>query len=533
MILGCKSRARRRTRSCFVEIATGFLGVGIAAVMLPLRSSSLIARLSGRRNVLALRLKFFPNHCSDSRHRVSLTDFRYRAAAFPWSIAPPKGTALRSTSSLNSETSSASSTTPDDTISNAGFSTDGLNPSQLSAVTHPVDSLVRVISGPGSGKTRVLTSRIVHLLTLEDDWRRREGWDGMSHNRRGGILAVTFTRKAAGEMQERIQSMVQGNQRLLSRVTLGTFHSICAKILRWNGGLINSLPVVQREALSLSANGTTVSNNLNGNFVIIDDGEQSRILRGCMEEAGVSIKDSTVRLGAIQSTMNEYKEALSQGNSQPFGNSGKGLKGLSMVQQMALTLYPLYREHMLSHNCVDFDDLIYYCRDLLLNHVDVRERLQSKWTHVLVDEFQDTSKSQLDLVKLWTSNSLMVVGDADQSIYSWRGAHAGSLSDFDKEFQSWGNVSTVFLMENYRSTSNIIMAAQKVISHRSHFEEATGADKLRRNMKPKRGKGPPPRIIRFKDSDEEGPFSLTYARKRFAMIRHFSFVSFLRQRDSS
>jgi DNA helicase-2/ATP-dependent DNA helicase PcrA len=180
---------------------------------------------------------------------------------------------------------------------------------------------------------------------------------------------------------------------------------------------------------------------------------------------------------------------------------------MSKAKQIVVKVYPLYREYMLRHNCLDFDDLIYYSRDLLLHHVDVRERLQRKWNHVLVDEFQDTSRSQLDLVKLWTSQSLMVVGDADQSIYSWRGAYTSSLSDFDKEFKAWGDVRTVFLMENYRSTSNIIRAAQKVISHRDNPDQTTGADRLRQNMKPTRGKGPNPRVMRFNDDEDEGTLS--------------------------
>jgi DNA helicase-2/ATP-dependent DNA helicase PcrA len=385
-----------------------------------------------------------------------------------------------------------------------------LNPSQRSAVVQPRHSLVRVISGPGSGKTRVLTSRVAHLLLLEDTLRRerqqvdsppREGeWVS------GGILAVTFTRKAAGEMEERVRAMVGDDPARMSKVTLGTFHSICAKVLRWNGDLIGSLPLVQREASSLLLNAT--ANNLDGSYVIVDEAEQFRIIKSCLDEAGISLVDSNIKPMTILSLLSEYKDGIAQNEEgeNPFEKKKPGSSGpaLSKAKKIVVTLYPLYREYLLRHNCLDFDDLIYYCRDLLLHHPDIRERLHRKWNHVLVDEFQDTSRSQLDLVKLWTSRSLMVVGDADQSIYSWRGAYVNSLSDFDKEFRAFGDVVTVFLMENYRSTSNIIMAAQKVISHRDNPDRATGADRLRQNMKPTRGKGPSPRVMRFQDDEDEG-----------------------------
>jgi DNA helicase II / ATP-dependent DNA helicase PcrA len=146
-------------------------------------------------------------------------------------------------------------------------------------------------------------------------------------------------------------------------------------------------------------------------------------------------------------------------------------------------------------------------RELLMENDDVRERLQRRWTHILVDEYQDTSRIQMNLVKLLTSGSLFVVGDADQSIYSWRGAHAGSLSDFEVEFrQDFGDVSTVYLMENYRSTSNIVEAAQKVISQSG--DSKSGADNMRQNMKPKRGTGPAPRVIACLDDKAEGKLLL-------------------------
>ena len=173
-------------------------------------------------------------------------------------------------------------------------------------------------------------------------------------------------------------------------------------------------------------------------------------------------------------------------------------------QQVVAKVYPLYRESLLSRNCLDYDDLILLTRDLLRHHPDIRKRVQRHWKHVLVDEFQEASQAQVELVKLWTSSSLLVVGDPDHAIYSWRGAHASSLDDFAKGFATCGKVETVFLMENYRSTSSIIEAAQRVISHEASGFVRLGADRLLQSMKPRLGAGPPPRVDRFDNKTAEG-----------------------------
>lgn len=359
-----------------------------------------------------------------------------------------------------------------------------LNPSQIEAVTQPLSAITRVVAGPGSGKTRVLTCRIAYLLEQDEIPRR--------------ILGVTFTRKASGEMQQRLQGMLADSPERLSRVTLGTFHSVCAKILRWNGELLSSLPSVTKD-MTGSRNATL----LDGNFVIIDQAEALRVLKECLKDAEIDLKDSdNIKPMSILSAIGDCKAKVAQGED-PFLPRPKDEGPLPRAFQMALKVYRLYREKLLTANCVDFDDLIFMTRELLLYNEEIRERLQRRWSHVLVDEFQDTSRTQMDLVKLLTSSSLFVVGDADQSIYSWRGAHVGSLSDFADEFHDHlGGVSTVYLMENYRSTSNIIEAAQKVISRSGG--ERTGADKLRQSMKPKRGAGPKPRIIACADENAEG-----------------------------
>lgn len=382
----------------------------------------------------------------------------------------------------------------------------GLNEAQCQAVTQPLTAISRVVAGPGSGKTRVLTCRIAHIL---------------NQTRRDRILAVTFTRKAAGEMQQRLEKLLvaqqQGNQDdndsndivqegidantravppALYRVTLGTFHSVCAKILRWNGDLLSALPSISRE-MSNSPNETAID----GSFVIIDQSEQMRLVKECLTEANIKLTDfKDIRpfnvVGAIGKAKSKY--AMGEDPFKPERN-----RSIPPILKIASKVYPRYVQKMLSTNCLDFDDLILLARELLMTHADVRENLQRRWPHVLIDEFQDTSKTQMDLVKLLTSSSLFVVGDADQSIYSWRGAHVGSLMDLEDDFRDHpGGVQTVYLMENYRSTSNIVKAAQKIISSSS----GSKADELRQDMKPKRGSGPAPRVISCSDDKAEGKF---------------------------
>ncbi|CAJ1969552.1 unnamed protein product [Cylindrotheca closterium] len=390
---------------------------------------------------------------------------------------------------------------------------DGLNPSQIEAVTQPQIGVTRVLAGPGSGKTKVLTCRIAYLLE-EDRFQK--------------VLAVTFTKKASGEMRQRLEKLLElrqgvedemqrgmpagpesimeelsegteangGQPRGLERVTLGTFHSVCAKILRFNGHLLASLPLIRNDMPN-----PELPINLDSSFVIMDQSDQLRILKECLDEAEIDLKKAGMKPLVILNAIGSIKESLSQGID-PF-NSNDKRKPVSKAIRLAKGVYPIYREKLFSNNAVDFDDLIFLTRELLDEHKDVRERLHKRWGHILVDEFQDTSRSQMDLVKLLTSSSLFVVGDSDQSIYSWRGAHAGSMSDFAEEFQTHGGkgVVSVYLKENYRSTSNIVRAAEKVISM-----EFKGSAESRRSMKPKRGSGPSPRVVACKDERAEASF---------------------------
>jgi DNA helicase-2/ATP-dependent DNA helicase PcrA len=337
---------------------------------------------------------------------------------------------------------------------------EGLNSAQIEAVTQPLSSITRVVAGPGAGKTRVLTSRIAYLLHHDEQ-----------HSR---ILAVTFTKKAAGEMQQRLEKLLLAtsspaetirepivttenvidqeevtgdgssprSSTSLDRVTLGTFHSVCAKILRWNGKLLSSLPSVEREMI-----GSINTTNLDGNFAIVDQNEQIRLVKECCVDLEMDLKSQDLKPQVILNALGTIKSKLALGQD-PLDN---GRKVPSKALRTGMKLYPIYRQKLLSCNALDFDDLILTTRELLTVHEDVRDYLRRRWQHVLVDEFQDTSKSQVDLIKLLSSSSLLVVGDADQSIYSWRGAHVESMGDFLYEFDDrLDGVRTVYLMENYR-----------------------------------------------------------------------------------
>ena len=417
---------------------------------------------------------------------------------------------------------------------------DGLNDAQVQAVTQPLSSITRVVAGPGAGKTRVLTCRIAYLLKKDNEDDRG--------SRNSRILAVTFTKKASSEMQHRLESLLKEDEEyqrqftnseqapksfdddeifqevvdsdgsgarfgevsstMMSRVSLGTFHSICSKILRWNGSALDKLPSIQHYRPK-GQDGEM----LDGSYAIIDQSEQMRIVRQCLTDAGVDLKGSgrgqaDIRPVTILNAVGQLKsddamdvDSRSDGQDEKPG----GVKMTTKVRKIAEDVYPLYRKALLSQNSLDFDDLILYTRELLKTNEDVRERMAKRWTHILVDEFQDTSEVQLDLIRLLSRDSLLIVGDGDQSIYSWRGAHAGSMTDFDRKFDAENEkrVDTVYLMENYRSTTNIVMAAQKVISDKS----ASSANAvIRQDMKPMRGKGPSPRVLACADAKAEATF---------------------------
>ena len=289
---------------------------------------------------------------------------------------------------------------------------DFLNQQQLTAVTADSGATL-VLAGPGSGKTRVLTHRIAYLI-------RDMGV------RPYNILAVTFTNKAAGEMKKRLTAMLEDKA---DGLWLGTFHSICARILR-------------REAQYLP---------VDNNFVIYDADDQVSLVKSIIKE--MNLNDKLYRPGAIQSTISRAKNEMIVPAEYLIKTSRDGV---------IRDIYERYEKALRTSNAVDFDDLLLLAIYLLHDFPEVRERYARRFEYVLVDEFQDTNQIQYELVKAFASfhNNLFVVGDEDQSIYRWRGADYRNVLRFEednKDFQK------VLLEENYRSTQVVLDVARAVI----------------------------------------------------------------------
>lgn len=295
------------------------------------------------------------------------------------------------------------------------FSIEKLNPAQKEAVEHG-DGPLLVFAGAGSGKTRALTYRIANLVT-------NCGVDPRS------ILAVTFTNKAAKEMKERISDL--SGAAALGQMWVGTFHAICARMLREHGTKIG----------------------LDSNFVIYDDDDQLRLVRECLEQLGLDEKDNNPRQLLTKISGAKEQLVLPDDYMKVFSSNYDQLTG---------RVYPLYQRKLQANNALDFDDLIMNAVRLLTERPDVRDHYQSRFKYVLVDEYQDINYSQFQLVKSIADKhrNICCVGDDDQSIYSWRGADVGIILSFQKSFP---NAKIVKLEQNYRSTRNILDAAYYVI----------------------------------------------------------------------
>jgi DNA helicase-2/ATP-dependent DNA helicase PcrA len=292
----------------------------------------------------------------------------------------------------------------------------GLNGPQREAVTHG-DGPLLVLAGAGSGKTRVLTHRIAYLVAAE----RAQPSD---------ILAITFTNKAADEMRGRVEGLVGGISRLM---WLMTFHSACARIMR-------------REAERLG---------YSRSFTIYDEADSLRMLKRCMEELGVDTKRFPPRAirSQISSAKNRLLDAAEYGEAQG-----------STFEETAADVYARYEKRMLAANAMDFDDLLVRTVNVLELFEDVRTRYQRAFKHVLVDEYQDTNRAQYRLLQLLTEEhrNLFVVGDDFQSIYGFRSADIRNILEFERDFP---DTTSVLLEQNYRSTQNILSAANALIAN--------------------------------------------------------------------
>ncbi len=335
---------------------------------------------------------------------------------------------------------------------------EALNEAQQAAV-QAIEGAVLVLAGPGSGKTRVLTHHVAYLIDVV-------GVDPYH------IMAVTFTNKAAREMRERLFHLV--GERRLGRLTLGTFHATCARILR-------------READYLP---------VDSNYVIFDTDDQLRLVRQAVQE--LNLNDRLYRPEAI-------KSAISRAKNELIGPSEYAAP--TYWHEIAGRVYARYQELLQANNALDFDDLIMETVRLFQEHPEVLEKYRHRYQHILVDEFQDTNTAQYVLVRQLAGgeNHVFVVADEDQSIYAWRGADFRNVQRFRRDFEN----AQVFLLErNYRSTQTILDAAKEVISRntqRTHKELWTD-----------KGVGVPIVVRELYDEQEEASFVVSEIQRLMA-----------------
>ena len=324
-----------------------------------------------------------------------------------------------------------------------------LNEPQREAVLHTEGPLL-VIAGAGSGKTRVLTHRVAHLVRA----------CGVKPNE---ILAITFTNKAAGEMRERLEQMLG---RTVRAIWILTFHAACGRILR-------------AEAPRLG---------YRSNFTIYDQADQIRVVKACLAELDRDPKRFTPR--GIHSQISNAKNQLLSPDAYMARVS-------SFYDQTVAEVYELYQRKLFTSNAVDFDDLLLLVVEVLERFPDAREHWQKAFRYVLVDEYQDTNHAQYRLLRLLAADhqNVFAVGDPDQSVYSFRGADISNILDFERDFPG---AFTIALEQNYRSTNAILGAANSLIENN-------------RERKPKRlfselGEGDPVQVVEVEDEHAEARF---------------------------
>jgi DNA helicase-2/ATP-dependent DNA helicase PcrA len=330
----------------------------------------------------------------------------------------------------------------------------GLNPQQRAAVTAPAGPVL-VLAGPGSGKTRVLAHRIAYRIA-------HQGIPPES------LLAVTFTNRAAREMRSRVVSLLADSNEArtpLPRLTLGTFHAFAARLLRREA---DHLPVTP-------------------DFVIFDEADQQTLVRQTLKEMNVDPKQ--VQPGKVLATISAAKNELIEPDDFAAG---------TYFHEVARRAYRRYQELLSSNNALDFDDLLLYTVRLLQQE-DARQRYRRLFPHILVDEFQDTNTAQYVLLKLLAGEDpdLFVVGDADQSIYRWRGADYRNVLRFEEDYPQ---AQTYLLEQNYRSTQTILDAAMAVIDRQK--------GRRRKQLFTDRGRGSAIVFHEAYDEGEEGQYVL-------------------------
>jgi DNA helicase-2/ATP-dependent DNA helicase PcrA len=324
-----------------------------------------------------------------------------------------------------------------------------LNEAQRKAVLHTEGPLL-VVAGAGSGKTRVLTHRVAHLISAV----------GVQPNE---ILAITFTNKAAAEMRSRLEDLLPEVAR---RIWILTFHAACGRIFR-------------REAPRLG---------YKTNFTIYDQADQVRLVKQCLEELERDPKRFPAR---------GIHDHISAAKNQLIGPGEYRNRVESFYDQTVADVYDLYQRRLFAANAVDFDDLLMLTVDVLERFPEAKERWQKAFRYVLVDEYQDTNHAQYRLLQLLAEKhrNVCVVGDPDQSIYAFRGADIRNILEFERDF---GDTTTIPLEQNYRSTNTILRAANAVISH--------NRERKPKNLWSDLGDGDPVRVLEVEDEHAEARF---------------------------
>jgi DNA helicase-2/ATP-dependent DNA helicase PcrA len=334
---------------------------------------------------------------------------------------------------------------------------EGLNPAQYDAVTHAQGPLL-ILAGPGSGKTRVIAHRIAYLIS--------EG--GV---RPGAVMAVTFTNKAARELRARVEALLGS---ISGGLTLGTFHSVCARILRIDGEAIG----------------------VHRSFVIYDDSDQISLMKRVAAEYNLEPRQYPPR--ALLSVISKAKSEL-------IGPAAFATKVNTYFEEIVARVYQRYQAMLTENNALDFDDILMKVVELLRENDDVLQRYQERYEHVLVDEFQDTNVAQYVLARLLApppDSNICVVGDPDQSIYSWRSADIRNILNFERDYPK---ATVVRLEQNYRSTQTILDGAQKII--------AANKQRKQKDLWTEKGRGDPIVLYEAYNEEEEAAFIAAEARR--------------------
>ena len=322
-----------------------------------------------------------------------------------------------------------------------------LNSAQKEAVIN-TNGPILIVAGAGSGKTKVLTARIAHII------KKKKAFPNQ-------ILSVTFTNKAAKEMQYRVSKILKSDATGLS--WLGTFHSICAKLLRKHAAAAG----------------------LNSNFTILDADDQIRLIKNICKSENIDIKKLAPKI--ILTVINKWK-------NKGYYPDDVAINKKDIYEKIILPLYKIYQKKLLDLNACDFGDLILHCVNILEKNSDIGEIYANNFKYILVDEYQDTNFIQSKWLNLLAKKhkNICCVGDDDQSIYSWRGAEIKNFLDFDKVYK---NTKIIRLEENYRSTQNILSVASVLI--------ANNQNRVGKTLKATLDKGEPIKLNCFKNGKDE------------------------------